>query len=181
MTHRIITLEHLLGPHSAEPWTPAELADGARTCAAWNDLCGAAERDGVPLDDSPLTGTAVSGPNGGARPRGSKVGAPGSKHQRLQALDRFDPARALMRWLLSYGLERATALGLYFEHPQWTRTWVHAQVVAPGEGLTRWQTFFVPYADLAANPPTCAALPEQALAAVPAYPFEPNQYPQEAR
>lgn len=171
MTHRLITLEHLLGAYAQEPWTPVELADGARTCAAWNDLCGAAETEGIELVDSPLTGTAISGPNGGARPKGSNVGAPFTKHKLLQALDRHDPARALMRWLLSYGRERAEALGLYFEHPQWTKTWVHGQIIAPGDSLSRWQIFFVPYVDVTLNPPTCIALPEQELAAVPAYSF----------
>lgn len=136
-------------------------------------LAGAAERDGVVLPINPATGTHIGGTgNGGARPKGSKVGAPGSKHQLLLALDWFDPQRALMRWLLSYGLERAQALGLYFEHPQWTRSWVHGQIVPPGDGLVRWQIFFVPYRDLAANPPTCAALPEQRLASVPEFAFK---------
>jgi hypothetical protein len=168
-----LTVKDLLGPYAAEPWSPAELASGGRTVQAWNELAGAAEADGVVLLINPATGCHIGGSgNGGARPKGSKVGAPGSMHQLLLALDWFDPQRALMRWILSYGLERATALGMYFEHPQWTRSWGHGQVVAPGEGLTRWNIFFIPYRDMLLNPPTCAALEEQAFAAVPAFPFK---------
>lgn len=168
-----LTLQDLLGHYRAEPWSPAELASGERTVAAWNSLGSAAEADGVVLPINPATGSSIGGTgNGGARPKGSKVGAPGSKHQLLMALDWFDPQRALMRWILSYGLERAASLGLYFEHPQWTRSWVHGQIVPPGDGFQRWSVFFVPYADLVANPPTCAALPEQRLAAVNDFEFK---------
>jgi len=168
-----VTLDHLLGPYAAEPWTPAELASGANTVRVHNELAMAAEADGVVLPVNPVTGCHIGGTgNGGARPKGSKVGAPGSKHQLLLALDWFDPLRAYMRWILSYGLERAAALGMYFEHPQWTRSWVHGQPVPPGDGLTRWNIFFVPYADQMANPPTCIALPEQQLAVVQEFPFK---------
>lgn len=161
-----LTLINLLGPYGAEPWSPAELASGDHTVRAWNSLGWAAESDGIVLPINPATGCHIGGTgNGGARPKGSKVGAPGSKHQLLLALDWFDPQRAFMRWVLSYGLERAASLGLYFEHPQWTRSWVHGQIVPPGDGFTRWGLVFLPYSDMVANPPTCAALPEQQLAA----------------
>jgi hypothetical protein len=167
-----LTLANLLGPYAAEPWTPAELASGANTVRTWNALAAAAESDGIVHHVNPATGCHIGGTgNGGARPKGSKVGAPGSRHQLLLALDWFDPYRAFMRWLLSYGLERATSLGMSFEHPQFTKTWTHGQIVPPGDGLTRWQIFFVPYADLAANPPTCEPLPEQRIAMVPEFAF----------
>lgn len=168
----IITFENLLGPHAGEPWTEEELDNGRRTVATWNVLEAAASADGVPLSENPATKSPIGGNgNGGARPHGSKVGAPGSTHQVLLALDRYDPTREFMKWLLSYGLERAAALGMYFEHPQWTRSWVHGQIIAPGDHLARWNIFFIPYADIAANPPTCIALPEQELAVVHEYPF----------
>lgn len=169
----MITIEQLLGPYAREPWTEAELADGAKTVNAWNELEAAAAVDGVPAPINPVTGSAIGGSgNGGARPRGSKVGAAFSKHQWLQALDRFDPTRAFMRWVLSYGLERAAALGMYFEHPQWTRSWIHGQIIPPGDGYQRWNNFFVPYQDLVKNPPTCIALPEQKLALVHEFQFK---------
>lgn len=169
----IITLKQLLGPYASEPWTSEELANGAKTVQVWNELEAAAANDGVELAINPATGSAIGGSgNGGARPKGSKVGAPGSKHQQLLALDRYDPKRAFMRWLLSYGLERAAALGMYFEHPQWTRSWVHGQPVPPGDGLQRWSIVFAPYADLVKNPPTCIALPEQRIAAVNDFEFK---------
>jgi len=169
----MISLQQLLGPYAGEPWTEAEIADGIQTVRVWNELEAAAAVDGVPAVINPATGSAIGGAgNGGARPKGSKVGATRSKHQYLQALDRFDPARAFMRWVLSYGLERAAALGMYFEHPQWTRSWVHGQILPPGDGFHRWGIFFVPYQDLVKNPPTCIALPEQQLALVQAFPFK---------
>lgn len=170
---KLITLQDLLGHYAGEPWSPAELASGEHTVRAGNALCSAAEADGVPLIINPATGCYIGGNgNGGARPKGSKVGAPGSKHQLLLALDLFDPQRAIMRWVLSYGLERAGALGLYLEHPQWTRSWTHIQIVPPGDGFQRWNIFFIPYTDIVANPPTCAPLPEQQLAAVNDFQFK---------
>lgn len=164
-----ITRAALLGPYTAEPWSEAEFANSDHVCTAWNSLALAAETEGLILLINPATGTHVGGNgNGGARPKGSKVGAPGSKHQLLLALDWYDPRRALMRWLLSRGLEKAAALGMHFEHPQWTRSWVHGQVVPPGSGAR----IFVPYADLVKNPPTCIALPEQEAANVHAYEFK---------
>jgi hypothetical protein len=167
-----ITMRQLLGMYAAEPWSPAELASGEHLISAWNSLGAAAEAEGVPMVINPATASHIGGTgNGGARPKGSTIGAKGSKHQLLMALDWFDPTRAFMRWLLSYGLEKAGALGMYFEHPQWTHSWVHGQIVAPGDGFQRWNIFFIPYADLAANPATCAALPEQRFANVIEFPF----------
>lgn len=166
----------LLGPYAAEPWTPGELASGDHLLVACNSLGAAAEDEGIIHRINPATGSYIGGSgNGGARPKGSLVGAPGSKHQQLLALDWFDPDRAYMRWLLSYGLERAAALGLYFEHPQWTRSWIHMQIVPPGDGLTRWNLFFLPYKDVMANPTTCGALLEQDLAGVPALAYKPKE------
>lgn len=162
-----LTRANLLGPYAAEPWSPAELASGQHTVDAWNTLGAAAEQEGVILRVNPATGCYISGTgNGGARPKKSAVGAPASAHKLLMALDFFDPDRALMRWLLTYGLGIAANLNMYFEHPQWTRTWVHGQIVAPGDGLPRWNIFFAPYRDMVANPWTCAALPEQRAADV---------------
>jgi len=168
-----LSLSNLLGPYAGEPWSPAELASGEHTVAAWNTLAAAAEIEGLVLPINPATGCHIGGTgNGGARPKGSRVGAPGSKHQLLMALDWFDPQRTLMRWILSYGLERAASLGMYFEHPQWTRSWAHGQIVPPGDELQRWNIFFVPYADIVANPCTCLALPEQRLAVVNDFEFK---------
>lgn len=169
----MITFEELLGHYAGEPWSPAELAAGRNTVDAWNRLLPHYEVAGGVLVRNPATGSLIGGTgNGGARPKGSKVGAPGSKHQLLLALDLYDPKRDFMAWLLAYGLEHAMGLGLYFEHPQWTRSWVHGQTVPPGDQLPRWSIFFVPYADLSANPPTCAALSWQAAANVPIFDFK---------
>lgn len=164
-----LTLDNLLGPYAAEPWTPAELASGKDTVEAWNALNASAEADGVITHINPTTGCWIGGTgNGGARPKGSKVGAPGSKHQLLLALDRFDPQRSFMAWVLTRGLARAAAIGMWFEHPQFTRSWTHGQIVPPGSG----SRFFVPFADLVANPPTCSALPGQAEAGAKLFDFQ---------
>lgn len=171
----MLTLEQLLGPYSREPWTPDELAAGERTCAAWNLLLPHYEAGGGVLVVNPATGTLIGGTgNGGARPKGSKVGAAKSKHQYLLALDLYDPRRDFMRWLLAYGVEHAMGLGMYFEHPQWTRSWVHGQIVAPGDEFTRWGVFFCPYVDMVKNPVTCAALPGQSSANVQEFSFNPT-------
>lgn len=88
-------------------------------------------------------------------------------HGSGNALDRFDPARKLMRWILTHR-KVIEDLGLYFEHPQWTGGWVHGQRLPPHSGLR----FFVPYKDMEANPTTCVALPEQAQAAVRIFNFK---------
>lgn len=165
-----ITLPQLLGPYAAAPWTQAELEQGERTVSAWNALLPHYEAYGGVLQVNPATGCMIGGQgNGGARPKGSTVGAPGSKHQQLLALDLFDPGREFMRWLLAWGLEHAIGYGMYFEHPQWTRSWVHGQIVPPGDGLQRWSIFFCPYADMVKNPVTCVALPGQTSANVPIF------------
>ncbi len=173
--HKTITLDHYLGPHKDNPAARATvvLANAAATIALANALCEAAQADGVALEDNPATGNAISGNgNGGIRPPDSTVGASGSKHKDANAVDRYDPKRSLMKWVLanpSKVTEVAEKLGaeIAFEHPQWTRSWCHIQRILPGSR----NRVFVPYSDLEANPPTCAALPEQADAGVTAFKF----------
>ena len=76
-------------------------------------------------------------------------------------------SRPLFTLLPDVGGEVARSLGIWFEHPQWTRSWLHCQIVPPASG----NRFFVPYADLVKNPPTCIALPEQAAANCPVFDF----------
>lgn len=173
--HTIITLDHYLGPYKNHPqMQSARLLDHAhRIIEAMNELCSLAEADGIELEDNPYTGNAISGQgNGGARPSESTVGASKSAHKDLRGLDRYDPKRRFMRWLLSYGLDHCQRLDVYLEHPQWTRTWAHGQIGAPGDGLPRWTMVFVPYADLKKYPPTCKALSEQKVAGIPSFPFK---------
>ena len=157
--------------------TATRLLDNARqVIEAVNEFCSLAEADGVRLIDNSATGNAISGNgNGGARPQDTTVGAILSAHKDLRGLDRFDPVRALATWALSYGNDHAQRLGLYFEHPQWTRSWLHHQIGAPGDGLPRWNVWFVPYSDLTKNQPTCAALAVQRFAGVQEFPFKPAE------
>jgi len=172
--HTPITVEQYLGPYKDHPQMQSVvlLGNARQTVECVNEFCSLAEADGVELEDNPATGNAISGNgNGGARPSDTTVGAILSAHKDLRGLDRYDPRRALAKWALTYGNDHAQRLDLYFEHPQWTRSWLHNQWGAPGDGLTRWNVWFVPYADLVKNPPTCAALVEFATAGVSPYPF----------
>lgn len=160
MSHQTITLEQYLGPYKDHPQMQSTvlLANAEKIIAAMNQLCWFAEADGVELEDNPDTGNAIGGQgNGGARPHDATVGAPLSAHKTLTALDRYDLNRQLMRWALSSGWSRLAELGIYIEHPQWTRSWLHGQITPPASHAR----VFVPYSDLAKYPPTCAPLPEQ--------------------
>lgn len=63
-----------------------------------------------------------------------------------------------MRWILSLTPAQLATYGLWYEHPQWTRSWTHGQIAPPGSR----NRFFVPYSNIVANPATCEPLfPEQ--------------------
>lgn len=65
--------------------------------------------------------------------------APKSNHLLGLAADIHDEANKLLEYVLS-NLEKARDLGLFFENPNWTPTWVHIQSVAPKSG----HRFFIP-------------------------------------
>lgn len=172
----MITRAQWLGPYAAHPAARAVrlLANGDALLAAVNRMLDVAASAGVSLTENPTTHSLVSGSgNGGFRPPDCPVGAPLSQHKNGNALDVYDPDRALMRWLLAER-RRLFDLGLWLEHPQWCATWVHCQSVPPaGWTPDTPRRVFVPYADLARYPTTCAALPEQAAAQVAPFPFCP--------
>lgn len=157
--HKIITLDDYFGPYKDHPGAQAALIveHATKLLSLANEFLTLADEDGVELEINPLDGNEISGEgNGGFRPQDCPVGAPLSAHKDARGIDHTDRKRALVRWALTDGLEHAERLGLYFEHPQWTRSWLHMQWGAPHSG----NRFFVPYSDIIANPPTCAALPE---------------------
>lgn len=63
----------------------------------------------------------------------TKGASPTSKHVLCQALDFEDGNRELMNWCLN-NKDLLEALGLWFEDPRDTPTWVHAQIVPPASG-----------------------------------------------
>ena len=75
--------------------------------------------------------------NSGWRPKSvndaTSNSATGSKHLTAEAGDIPDSDRALARWCYTHQpvLEE---IGLWMEHPGWTRTWVHVQIVPPKSG-----------------------------------------------
>lgn len=167
----IITLDEYFGPYKDNPAAKAALIveHATRTLALWNEFLQCAEDDGVQLEMNSLGGNEISGEgNGGFRPPDCPVGAPGSAHKDARGIDNSDTKRALTIWAMTRGLPVAERLGLYFEHPQWTRSWLHGQWGAPPSG----HRFFVPYKDIIANPPTCAPMLSFKEAGIPAFPFK---------
>jgi hypothetical protein len=60
-------------------------------------------------------------------------GATSSNHITGLAIDLKDTDNRLFEYVLQ-NLELAKELGLYFEHKNWTPTWVHIQLIAPKSG-----------------------------------------------
>lgn len=100
------------------------------------------------------TGTHVAS---GWRPRAvndaTSNAASRSKHITGEAIDmRDNGTRDLARWCLK-NLDALEEIGLWMEAPQYTPSWVHLQIVAPGSH----RRVYVP----SSAPPLCALLPEQ--------------------
>ena len=138
----MITLEQYFG---AKPYTPMH-EDAARELLSRVDaLVGEAVVDGAfnrPVD--PDTGTEVSGSKGGAGDGGFRLptattGTPSSAHKQAMAVDVFDPANALDRWLdrfegASGENSKLEEHGLYRETPNATQGWCHLTTRAPRSG-----------------------------------------------
>lgn len=85
--------------------------------------------------------------NSGWRPKIINSATPGaatnSTHLTAEALDGDDEDRMLARWLVSNELtckrlavpSVASKIGLWFEDPRTTPTWLHGQIVPPHSGL----------------------------------------------
>jgi len=157
---KAITIADWLGPYAEHPAAQATVIrqHGAQLLAAVNEFLQCAEDDGVDVSDAKISGSG----NGGFRPPDCAVGTKFSAHKDGRAVDIEDIGQNLAEWALGDGRAHAERLGLYFEHPQWTRSWLHAQIGAPKSG----NRFFVPYADLLASPPTCGPLDGQREAGV---------------
>ena len=86
----------------------------------------------------PDTETQISGSNGGSgdggfREPNSKTGAKSSKHRSADAVDVYDPERALAQWVFDHKA-RLVHHELYCEDFRWTPVWCHFQRVPPGSG-----------------------------------------------
>lgn len=59
--------------------------------------------------------------------------SPNSKHITCQAVDLTDPDLSLARWCMA-NLPWLSTIGLWMEHPDYTKGWVHLQTVPPKSG-----------------------------------------------
>lgn len=66
---------------------------------------------------------------------GTPGAAPNSKHITGQAADIFDPEGDLDEWLMTdMGQQTLVQIGLWMEHPSFTKGWAHVQTVPPRSG-----------------------------------------------
>lgn len=56
-----------------------------------------------------------------------------SKHLIGAAADLYDPEKKLAKWCMA-NLETLASIGIWLEHPDYTKNWLHCQVVAPKSG-----------------------------------------------
>ncbi len=129
--------------------TPVIRDNAQRTVTRWRALLEIAEKHGVA---PPIGGWCWAS---GWRPAGVNAATAGaaanSKHLTGEAGDvRDTTTRSLATWVLG-NLDIAEAIGLWFERPQWTPTWVHGQIVPPRSG----KRVFIPNN----NPPSVPPLP----------------------
>jgi len=121
-----------------------------------NALMERAQADGVTFQRSKKTGSAVSS---GWRPEAinanTKNAAAKSNHIVCRACDLFDPTGEIDRWCLAHP-EILEEIGLWQEHPYYTLTWCHLQIVAPGSGLR----VFIPSTKPPKNPDLAFAPPK---------------------
>jgi hypothetical protein len=68
-----------------------------------------------------------------------KSSAKFSKHLAGAACDVYDPNKELAHWCLA-NEDILRRIGLWCEHPDYTKNWVHFQVMAPASG----KRFFIP-------------------------------------
>ncbi len=88
--------------------------------------------DGINLQENPVTKSYISGSQyGGYRPENCPIGAKGSAHKIGKAVDIYDPENLLDGWLNDGKLEK---FGLYREHPDYTKGWLHAGTKSPASG-----------------------------------------------
>lgn len=113
----------------AKAWTGTIQINGCKTVERVNRLLALFEKD---------TGIKLFTVNSGWRPvevnDATSNAGKNSRHITAEACDMRDTAaRDFAQWCLN-NLDQLSQLGLWMERPQWTPTWVHLQIVAPGSG-----------------------------------------------
>jgi hypothetical protein len=122
---RDATHEHQLGTDMRR--------NAARTVEFANALLVLAKVGGVSLEADPRSGSIVTS---GWRPPDINAATPGaslrSLHMTCEAIDLFDPDGDLDDWLMAGAGQKVMAdLGLWHEHPSFTKGWAHVQTRPP--------------------------------------------------
>jgi hypothetical protein len=129
--------EYFGGKGKHQDCTAQRRANAVQLLSRVNTLLARAFDEGAyEWEVDPDTGTNISGSRGGSGDGGFRLstattGRLGSSHKEGQGVDIYDPDDHLDEWITDEILEQS---GLYREHPDHTRGWVHLQTRAPGSG-----------------------------------------------
>lgn len=111
-------------------------ANAARTIELADKLLVLAKLAGVHLEFIPYTDSLVTS---GWRPADVNASTPGaaprSLHLTCEAIDLYDPQSDIDDWLMTEQGQRALRdIGLWHEHPAFTKGWAHVQTRPPRSG-----------------------------------------------
>jgi hypothetical protein len=131
----LITVQQYLGPWDGSKEVTEEIETNAYTLLMVTaKLMEVMEKEGVSFPINPATKSQISGSKyGGFRPQGCTQGAPLSKHKTGEAVDIWDPLDEIDDWLMEHQ-PLLTAMGIYIEHPDYTKGWSHWSIKAPKSG-----------------------------------------------
>ena len=134
----MISKQQYLGIHSKSPdLTAVRLANIDLLLQSVNRLMMLGIKEGIIFATNKNTGSQISGETfGGFRPQSCSIGAPKSAHKEGLAVDIYDPLEIIDNWLKTSSAARDLyeQLGLYFEHPDYTRGWSHWGLKKPASG-----------------------------------------------
>jgi uncharacterized protein YcbK (DUF882 family) len=114
--------------------TPELRANAAKTVRAAQDLLILAKGAGQVLRPNRATGMVRSGWRPPAVNAATSGASATSLHMRCLAVDLEDTSHSLALWCQANADTVLRDLGLYLESPDFTPTWTHVQLVAPGSG-----------------------------------------------
>ena len=131
----MISLLQYLGPWVNHPDFTDDIETNSLSLLMWvSKLIEIMEKDGVIFPINPNTKSIVAGNKyGGFRPQACSQGAPKSAHKLGLAVDIWDPENKIDEWLMDHQ-PLLTALGIYIEHPDYTKGWSHWSIKAPKSG-----------------------------------------------
>ena len=133
----MITLEdYFMGRDSLyrNQLTPILRANAARTVEAAQKLLILAKGAGQEMHPNSKTGMVRSGWRPPAVNAATSGASATSLHMKCLAVDLEDNSHQLAKWCEANANTVLKGLGLYLESPDFTPTWCHVQLVAPGSG-----------------------------------------------